>query len=402
MTRRKQYMPCFWLILAGTVGLLLLSVGVVFAFKILGQQFSATYKTYSEADMPASEPSIQELSLSSLPLHPLWDQEAPMPIDRTPRIVDDVVLLEGDKTLVGLDPTSGSIIWSFQAPGSIDDYTSRSVVVEGHYVAFRVLPGGTLYLLDISTGNLAWKTNTPVKEFDAGEDEIFIKIVDARYEARDLEEGTILWTFEPTEHSKRSGIKYHNQQLFVWEGNEHYVLDPQTGSVEQYYEGEPYSSDIASLSYDGVFFALKSSPNLLVAVSIDGRYMMWEYGISNPLQNPYIQDERIYFSDSEGNLVAVDVETGNLLWHFAPLATAEGQKIKLLSNPVELHGIVYGIFSDATLRGVNKESGVEIGYIQFPSVSQLRWQVTMPGLAASDNMLIVSPGYRKIYAFDSN
>lgn len=402
MSRRKQYMPCFWLTLAAAFGLLLLTVGIVFALKILGRQFSATYETYPEAVMPASEPSIQDLNTASLPLQPLWDQDTPKPIDRAPWIVEKFVLLEGDNTLVGLDPTSGDIAWSFEAPGSIDDYTSRDVVVEGHYVAFRVLPGGALLVVDTGTGNLAWKTNAPVKEFDAGENKVFLKITDARYEARSLAEGKILWTFEPTAYSKRSGIKYHEGQLFVWEGNEHYVLDSETGSVELYYEGEPYSSDIASLSHDGVFFALKSSPDLLVAMSIDDRHVIWEYGISNPLQNPYIQEERIYFSDSGGSLVAVDVKTGDLLWQFAPPATEEGQKIKLLSNPVELQGIVYGIFSDATLRGVNKESGVEIGYIQFPSVSQLRWQATMPSLATSNHVLFVSPGYRKIYAFDSN
>lgn len=117
---------------------------------------------------------------------------------------------------------------------------------------------------------------------------------------------------------------------------------------------------------------------------------MWEYGISNPLQDPYINAPRVYFGDSEGNLIAVHIETGELLWRFAPPTTGEEQKAKLVSNPVELNKVVYGIFSDATVRGVNKESGVEIGYIQFPSVSELQRQVTMPGLAASDRMLFVS------------
>jgi outer membrane protein assembly factor BamB len=151
-----------------------------------------------------------------------------------------------------------------------------------------------------------------------------------------------------------------------------------------------------------VFFALKSSPNILVAMDIDDRHVMWEYGISDPLQNPYIQGDRIYFGDSEGRLVTVDIKTGEPLWQFAPLPMAEGQTIKLLSNPVKLNRIVYGIFSDATLRGLNEENGIETGYIQFPSVSQLRWQVTMPGLAASNHVLFVSPGYHKIYAFDAN
>jgi outer membrane protein assembly factor BamB len=395
-------MPCFWLTLVAAFGLLLLTIGIVFALNLLGRRSSATHKTYPEAVMPVSEPNIQELNIASLPLQPLWDQDTPMPIDRAPWIIQDFVLLEGDKTIVALDPTSGNTAWSFEAPGSIDDYTSRDVVVEAHYVAFRVLPGGALYVVDTSTGNLAWKTSAPVKELDTGEDKIFIKITDAQYEARSLAEGKVLWTFEPTKYSKRSDIKYHSGQLFVWEGGEHYVLDPETGLVERHYEGEPYSSDIASLSYDGMFFALKSSPNLLVAIDVDDRHVAWEHGISNPLQNPHIKEDRIYFSDSEGSLVGADVRTGDLLWQFAPRVEEEGQKIKLLSNPVELQGIVYGIFSDATLRGVNKESGIEIGYIQFPSVSQLRWQATMPSLAASKDVLFVSPGYRKIYAFDSS
>jgi outer membrane protein assembly factor BamB len=236
VTKRKQNMPYFWLTLAAAISLLLLGVGIMFAFKILGRQFSAANETYPEAIMPASEPSIQELDPTSLPLQPLWDQEVPMPIDRTPWIVENLVLLEGDKTLVGLDSTLGNIVWSFEAPGSIGDYTSRDMVVEGHYAAFRVLPGGTLYVVNISTGSLAWKTDLPIKEFDAGEDKIFIKIVDARYEARSIVEGKTLWTFELVEYSKRSDIKYHNGQLFVWEGNDHYVLDPETGSVERHYE----------------------------------------------------------------------------------------------------------------------------------------------------------------------
>lgn len=266
MTRRKQYLPCVWLMLAGVVSLLLLSIGLMFALKILGQ-FVPTYQTYPDIATPASEPSVQELDPGSLPLQPLWDSDTPMPIDRAPRFVEDIVLLEGDKTLVGLDPTTGEMLWSFEVPGSVDDYTARSMVVKGHYVAFRVLPGGALYVVNTSTGKLAWKTDTPVKEFDIGEDKIFIKIVDARYEVRSVAQGNILWTFEPIKYSKRSAVKYHNKQLFIWEGDENYILNSETGEVTLHYEGKPYSSPVASLAYDGVFFAVESSPKRLLGIS---------------------------------------------------------------------------------------------------------------------------------------
>jgi hypothetical protein len=66
---------------------------------------------------------------------------------------------------------------------------------------------------------------------------------------------------------------------------------------------------------------------------------------------------------------------------------------------VVLDGVLYGIFSDARLRGFDLATGQEIGHIQFVDVSDVSYDVTVPGLAASEDMLFVSLGKTKLYAF---
>jgi outer membrane protein assembly factor BamB len=114
---------------------------------------------------------------------------------------------------------------------------------------------------------------------------------------------------------------------------------------------------------------------------------------------PWIYGNGLYIATLEGTLLAVNRHTGDALWQY-PRGTESPPPIELPSNPVVFNDIVYGIFSDARLRGFDASTGQEIGHIQFMDVANdPLLQRTVPGLAVSEDMLFVSLGKTKLYAF---
>jgi outer membrane protein assembly factor BamB len=114
---------------------------------------------------------------------------------------------------------------------------------------------------------------------------------------------------------------------------------------------------------------------------------------------PWIYGNGLYIATRDGTLLAINRHTGDTLWQY-PRGTESSPPVELLSNPVVFDGIVYGIFSDARLRGFDASTGQEIGHIQFVDVANdPLLQRTVPGLAVSEDMLFVSLGKTKLYAF---
>lgn len=115
---------------------------------------------------------------------------------------------------------------------------------------------------------------------------------------------------------------------------------------------------------------------------------------------PVVHENALYIRTLQGALLAINRHTGDIQWEY-PFYSDSTAPLKLLSNPIVFDGIVYGIFSDARLRGFDAVTGQEIGHIQFVDVANDPLsQRTVPGLASSDNMLFVSLGKTKLYAFE--
>jgi outer membrane protein assembly factor BamB len=110
-------------------------------------------------------------------------------------------------------------------------------------------------------------------------------------------------------------------------------------------------------------------------------------------------DGVLYISTSS-SVVAFDTVACQPRWEYQPQARVGGKRPRVVSNPAVLNGIVYAIFSDATLRAINQQSGQEIGYWQAEAVKYSRSNdQAIPGVVASNDMLIASFGNGQLYAF---
>jgi hypothetical protein len=119
----------------------------------------------------------------------------------------------------------------------------------------------------------------------------------------------------------------------------------------------------------------------------------------------------MYLSALSDGVVAFDRATYNVKWVYQPQAKIQRIPLNTLSPVVILDGVGYVIFSDATLRAFDPETGQELGYWQLGLLDLWHWPIcTFPpipdcvgtaraGLTTSEDMLFASFGDGKLYAF---
>jgi outer membrane protein assembly factor BamB len=179
------------------------------------------------------------------------------------------------------------------------------------------------------------------------------------------------------------------------------VLDSGTGDLRRQLSRELFGGGAPMAVTGGILYVRETNPDVLSAVDSRRSRILWtkSYPAHTYMFEPLIYGDGLYIATSEGTLLTLNRHTGDALWQY-PRGTGSPPSIELLSNPVVFEGIVYGIFSDARLRGFDASTGQEMGHIQFVDVANdPLLQRTVPGLAVSEDMLFVSLGKTKLYAF---
>ncbi|HXV97333.1 MAG TPA: hypothetical protein VEC93_02850, partial [Anaerolineae bacterium] len=126
---------------------------------------------------------------------------------------------------------------------------------------------------------------------------------------------------------------------------------------------------------------------------------------------PFVTADRVYLSANLAGVVAFDRPAYNINWIYQPQSKTQWIPLNVLSPIAILDGIGYALFSDATLRAFDLETGQEVGYWQPGIFDLLRWplcqippvpgciQTARAGLTTSEDTLFVSFGDGKLYAF---
>jgi outer membrane protein assembly factor BamB len=279
-------------------------------------------------------------------------------------LTDDYLVVSGSSSFLALRPKTGKIIWSLERAGPAD-CSDTSV--------FAILPRSNLRAHDISTGETIWLTTTPFETFGGVIYNPATKEVIADGAAIvDPASGRLLRTFEPSfvgyapeqEGSRGPVDVINNNQLFI--GGT--VRDAQTGEI--IHKEDTYHTGFApTVTTDAMYL---SSGNSVVAYDRTNYDLKW-----------------VYSSESIGGLIPV--------WAISPVGI--------------LDGVGYVIYSDATLRAIDLETGQELGYWQPGLRDRFFWPVCVPvpfpfcastagvGMAASADTLFVSFGDGKLYAF---
>lgn len=394
---------CFLLLVLALILLILLSYHTV-PFNGTGV---AGVVEYPPELLDGNEDRLGALTVVGLPLTPAWEYQAPGPIDRPPLYQRDHLILKGDKVLISLNASSGSEEWRHHSPFRIYMPYSENLVLSDGVIAYQTYPWPSqLQVINLETGQGQWETSSAVRGFTADNDSRLFTTVQDAYQALESTNGRIVWIsgIQPIERGS-SPMLYDPSagEVYVWEDTRVLVvLDVDTGKIRRRLdhtlpEGNPL------IIHSGILYIRQSRSGSLLAFNGQEDKPLWtvNYSLPDDMFQPLIHMNILYSRTTQETLLAIDCNTGVIEWQY-PLASDSSASGKLLSNPVILDNVIYGIFSDAVLRGFNADTGQQIGHIQFSDVSDVPFGLTVPGLAASENMLFVSLGKTKLFAFKTN
>jgi outer membrane protein assembly factor BamB len=359
----------------------------------------------SEAPTPALRLTP---SAVNFPLRLRWQQRLDRSLVLPPQLWSETVIVPIDYSrnmswLYALDIRSGDMLW--QRGGSDLRVTN--------WPGSRLSAGGKLVVgvdegvqaLDLRTGETLWTAPSlmSVDNVAYGDGKVFVRVEWSIFSAYDLETGQMLWQRGV---DQRSEIHYdaYNRTLVtvpVTFSGDYYWLDPDSGTVVRTKpvtvrpNVRTYAFVENGKLYDGavVIDAMTGTP-LCTHPESDGRL--------NPGDIFYdllLIDDVLYIS-TFSSVVAFDTVACQPRWEYQPQGRLGRKRPEVVSNPAVLNGAVYAIFSDATLRAIDQQNGMEVGYWQADAVKySFRDNSAIPGVVASNDMLIASFGNGQLYAF---
>jgi len=230
----------------------------------------------------------------------------------TPAVVDGVVYVGslGKHSLLAYDAETGEELWRFGVESVRDD----PAVADGR-VYFR--DGGTLYALNAETGDRIWEfggTNGGNPVVHDGK----IYLGGAGLQVVEAEDREEVWSFDPK--SNHSGSIAISEER-VYAGHERiYSLDAETGEKDwgMEVEGTPKEKIVA----DGILYTVAVSQGYsersLHAIDTGDGERLWEFGSVSHRGEPAVDEDKIYFGDSDFKLYALNKDTGEEVWSQEP------------------------------------------------------------------------------------
>ena len=319
----------------------------------------------------------------------VWSRWTTMILSRIPNrkyhrcLLKDYLVIGGQNALLVLNPASGYLQW--QKTPAASPVASQGTCNQDTVFASKC-PRCGLSAIDLATGDYKWRGTT-----------------------------------------YRAGLTLYNQfynpindtiiaRAVTGEPKGYYVVNPQTGVVVSYL-GDRLTKSPAPAH--GV--TVQGHPNPVYVVEGEELFMggtmldAYSYDIIheehryNPYVPPTVTKDTIYLGDSvedffdTAGFIALDRTTYEVKWAYHLSARA-------YSSMTILDGVGYVIFSDATLRAFDIETGAELGYWQPPPDELAYWPVCnyeffdpfcggVAGLATSEDTLFVSFGDGILRAF---
>jgi outer membrane protein assembly factor BamB len=361
---------------------------------------------YPPEVLDGNEDLLANLNVIGLPLSPIWEYQSPGPIDRPPQYKADHLILKGGKFLRSVDARSGHEEWHYESTRRIYAPYSDEIVVTAEAVAFQTyLWPSTLQVIDLETGLYRWETQSIVRGVGSDDEGRLFIGAPGGYQALDAASGQTAWVSDIRPIRGGSAILYDpsfDELYVVDDTGTHVVLDSETGELRRRLRGELSGGDAPVVVTSGALYVTGGRPESLSAVDGRRNSLLWTKSYPSPshMFKPVVHENVLYIRTLQGALLVVNRHSGDIQWEY-PFHSDSTARLELLSNPIVLDGVVYGIFSDARLRGFDATSGQEIGHVQFVDVANdPLTQRTVPGLASSDHMLFVSLGKTKLYAFE--
>jgi len=267
-----------------------------------------------------------------------WRFQTAGAVRSSPTVADDVVFVGStDGRLYALDATLGAELWHFEGDSPV---VSTAAVAGG--LVFYGDRAGVLRALDRTDGTLRW-------DFPTGPDT------------------PLPWGNEGWDYYTSSPTVLEDIVLFGSKDGSLYAVEAETGSELWRYptDGQIWSSPAVA---DGTVF-VGSADGSLHDVDLASGEPRWRYDTEGRSHvsaefgfdrrtiqsSPSVADGRVFFGSRDGNLYAVEAETGSLAWRF------DHEVSWCVTSPAVDNGVVYAGSSDGNFaQALDARSGEEL------------------------------------------
>jgi outer membrane protein assembly factor BamB len=231
--------------------------------------------------------------------------------------------------------------WAFKTDG----WVLSSPAVAGGVVYFGS-DDGNLYALETSTGATKWKFSTsgPVRSSPAVvAGTVYFGSYDGRFYAVDAASGKLKWKFDTPGERRFEAKGLHG-------------LFPRTQTMPDFWD---FFLSSPAVEAGMVYFG--SGDGNLYALDAETGQMKWKFATQDVVHSsPAVADGTVYFGSWDSYLYALDAATGQRKWRFK---TGEDKvnfnQVGIQSSPAVDHGVVYFGCRDSHLYAVDARTGQE-------------------------------------------
>jgi len=357
----------------------------------------------------------------------IWQHTFDNPI-ALPPIIDgaQVALLERadpipnqyKDTVWMLDAATSAEQWHFDSSAALNltdhwiDLTAWSPKYFAIVVHDSHAPREFVIVFDRTTGQVVYQVELQALEMAISDDALFYRSGERRLYRIDLPSGKQRWKDSRTDYIWQ-GLYPSGEWLYAYVG----VTSPQDGldilkyradngtlvnSVEVAPVYEVLAKGSQGIGRTNAGIALFNLSNLTTAwetdlgsqfTTINDSNAFWD----NPSRVTLTQDA-VYLFDAKRNLVKIALADGKIKW------TVPFSNVEPMSKPAAVAGVVYGFFSDGTVRAFSEADGSQLGSVMKVPLWYSRngdgkpFRNLVGGVGAVNDTLIVTTGCRSVYA----
>lgn len=336
---------------------------------------------------------------STLPMEVKWEYlsraKTVTSVRGIPAHNDGKVYFSSGSYLYALDSLTGDKLWAYDAGDSITHFQTGDdwIVLLKRAFARRVL-----VVLSAGTGEVIWQREGLIRSFFFCDNRLFAAF-EGHIRAYDVATGEHLWDNQEAATSHWETHLVYEKGLLYVEAEMLRVLDADTGELLK--EFDLQTAPGRTIMSEGILYTANDWNEELLAINGLTGEIVWSKRI--PLaryhHTPDLVDGILYVATEEGSLLAIGSEDGSLLWEYAGSPAA-----RMISNVNVFNGVVYAVFADDALRGIDAFTGHQIGRLEVngtkrPSIGDYFGVAKVASIG--DDVLLVTFDSVTLFALES-
>jgi outer membrane protein assembly factor BamB len=317
-----------------------------------------------------------------------------------------------------LDAATSSVQWHFDSGAALNlaerwiDQMAWSPKHSAFVVHDSKAPREFVMVFDRLTGQIVYQAELQALEMAISDDALFYRSGERRLYRIDLPSGKQRWQDSRTDYLWK-GLRPAGEWLYAFIG----VTNPQNGlyilkykvdsgalvnSVETSAMFDIVAREPRGIGLTGTGVALFDLSKLTTVWETDLGSHFSDMNDSNAFwDNPSrvtLTQDAVYLFDAKHSLVKITLADGKIAW------TVPFSDVEPMSKPAALAGVVYGFFSDGSVRAFSEADGAPLGNVMkvplwyWTRGDSKPFRNLVGGVGVANDTLIVTTGCRSVYA----